>query len=103
MEVQNETEGKMQFLVNGVKLCFSLSEFACATGLKYTSDIKSLTFSNGKKNRLIKKYFVDYSSLVKKYLSNCFLNKTFESDEDDVNAVMLYVINFFLFSTKNTK
>ncbi|XP_070026365.1 uncharacterized protein [Nicotiana sylvestris] len=102
-EVEKGNVNEMAFLVNVVKLRFGLAEFACVSGLKCTGDVQFYSEATQKNNRLIAKYFMDYPSISKEHLVDCFLTKTFESDEDAIKIAVLFVINSFLFSIKNTK
>ncbi|XP_075096567.1 uncharacterized protein LOC142174635 [Nicotiana tabacum] len=102
-EVEKGKANELMFLVSGVKLRFGLAEFACMSGLKCTGDVQHCSEATQKNSRSIAKYFMDYPSVSKEDLVDCFLRKTFESDEDAINIAMLFVVNSFLFSIKNTK
>ncbi|OIT27259.1 hypothetical protein A4A49_22974 [Nicotiana attenuata] len=93
----------MAFLVNGVKLRFGLAEFAHVSGLKCTGDVQLCSEATQKNNPSVAKYFMNYPSVSKEHLVDCFLTKTFESDEDVIKIAVLFVVNSFLFSIKNTK
>ncbi|OIT03973.1 hypothetical protein A4A49_52945, partial [Nicotiana attenuata] len=79
-EVEKGKANQMVFLVNG--LC---------------SEVRQ------NKNGSIAKYFKDYPIVSKEHLVDCFLTKTFDSDEDAIKIAVLFVVYSFLFSIKNTK
>ncbi|OIT19114.1 hypothetical protein A4A49_42335 [Nicotiana attenuata] len=102
-EVEKEKANEMAFLVNGVKLRFGLAEFARVSGLKCTGDVQLCSEATQKNNPSVAKYFMNYPSVSKEHLVDYFLTKTFESDEDVIKIAVLFVVNSFLFSIKNTK
>ncbi|OIS97541.1 hypothetical protein A4A49_21395 [Nicotiana attenuata] len=102
-EVEKGKANQMVFLVNGVKLRFGLAEFAFVTGFKYTRDVQLCSEVRQNKNGSIAKYFKDYPTVSKEHLVDCFLTKTFDSDEDAIKIAVLFVVYSLLFSIKNTK
>ncbi|OIT08898.1 hypothetical protein A4A49_58414 [Nicotiana attenuata] len=102
-EVEKGKANQMVFLVNGVKLRFGLAVFAFVTGFKCTRDVQLCSEVRQNKNGSIVKYFKDYPTVSKEHLVDCFLTKTFDSDEDAIKIAVLFVVYSFLFSIKNTK
>ncbi|OIT26898.1 hypothetical protein A4A49_59323, partial [Nicotiana attenuata] len=79
------------------------SESSTHTRRNSKSFLKLCSEVRQNKNGSIAKYFKDYPTVSKEHLVDCFLTKTFDSDEDAIKIAVLFVVYSFLFSIKNTK
>ncbi|MCD9561398.1 hypothetical protein HAX54_020501 [Datura stramonium] len=80
-EVVPEREDELCFKVNGTKLHFGLTELGIITGLRCCGDADKGYESSGT-NRLMDMYFSDFEKVPKQSLIDCFLQKSWRSDED---------------------
>ncbi|KAJ8552999.1 hypothetical protein K7X08_020392 [Anisodus acutangulus] len=101
-EVVQEEEDALWISFKDVRLHFGLVEFGTITGLKCTGDTDTC-YDSDETGRLVDTYFSELTRVPKQSLIDCFLNKSWKSDEDAVKIAVLYFIHTFLFSTVNCK
>ncbi|PON48336.1 hypothetical protein TorRG33x02_320770 [Trema orientale] len=95
-EVKQPNPDEMWFKIGGKLLRFGIQEFAIATDLLCVGDTDKTIFET-KRVRLFDKYFKKYPRFDKVALEDAFLNGSFETNEDLVNIVCLYLIGNYLF------
>ncbi|XP_050222623.2 uncharacterized protein LOC126672710 [Mercurialis annua] len=83
--------------VNNLRIRFSIEEFAVLTGLNCVGEIQKIVDVD-KTNSLVEKYFVGVSKLNRQSVTECFLSKRWESDEDAVKIAFLYVLEIYFLS-----
>ncbi|XP_060973991.1 uncharacterized protein LOC133039174 [Cannabis sativa] len=85
-------------MIRGVRLRFSIEEFALITGLDCEGDCSVLDFKQ-EVNSLCERYWPTSSSITKESVRECFTTKRWgDSDEDAVKLAVLYFVEWFLLS-----
>ncbi|KAM6562747.1 hypothetical protein CsatB_022745 [Cannabis sativa] len=97
-EVQQPNDAELWVMIRGVRLRFSIEEFALITGLDCEGDCSVLDFKQ-EVNSLCERYWPTSSSITKESVRECFTTKRWgDSDEDAVKLVVLYFVEWFLLS-----
>lgn len=102
-EVQQKNDAELWVNISGVRLRFSIEEFALISGLDCEGDCNVLDYAQDV-NRLCGKYWPSSLSITKDSVRECFTTKRFgECDEDAVKLAVLYFIEWFLLSGTKSK
>ncbi|KAM6572651.1 hypothetical protein CsatA_016731 [Cannabis sativa] len=97
-EVQQPNDAELWVMIRGVRLRFSIEEFALITGLDCEGDCSVLDFKQ-EVNSLCIRYWPTSSSITKESVRECFTTKRWgDSDEDAVKLAVLYFVEWFLLS-----
>ncbi|KAM6595906.1 hypothetical protein CsatA_006430 [Cannabis sativa] len=97
-EVQQPNDAELWVMIRGVRLRFSIEEFALITGLDCEGDCSVLDFKQDV-NSLSEKYWPTSSSITKESVRECFTTTRWgDSDEDAVKLAVLYFVEWFLLS-----
>ncbi|KAM6553286.1 hypothetical protein CsatB_014048 [Cannabis sativa] len=97
-EVQQPNDAELWLMIRGVRLRFSIEEFALITGLDCEGDCSVLDFKQ-EVNSLCERYWPTSSSITKESVRECFTTKRWgDSDEDAVKLAVLYFVEWFLLS-----
>ena len=102
-EVQQKNDAELWVNISGVRLRFSIEEFALISGLDCEGDCNVLDYVR-EVNSLCVKYWPTSLAISKDSVRECFTTKRWgDCDEDVVKLVVLYFIEWFVLSGTKSK
>ncbi|XP_060963681.1 uncharacterized protein LOC115713341 [Cannabis sativa] len=98
-EVQQPNDAELWVMIRGVRLRFSIEEFALILWVRLVKVICSVLDFKQEVNSLCERYWPTSSSITKESVRECFTTKRWgDSDEDAVKLAVLYFVEWFLLS-----